>query len=178
MDFQGVRMMSQSSSRKRRSRRHRKRQQRIILALIAAVLLLAMIFIIPWVGKMRQVMNPAPDFETVSGCLLGSDTCIARHDHQLVALTLDKVPMSATPMVFTTRLEGFEAESVVLDLQGKEMFMGINQVDMQQVQPGTWSVQTELPVCTTGRMTWHATVLIHEADRDHPIKAVFEFEAQ
>jgi predicted nucleic acid-binding Zn ribbon protein len=177
MEFQGEKMDRQSSSRKRRSRRQRKRQQRIILAIIAAILLLILIFLIPWLGKMRQVINPAPQFEVVTDCQLGTDTCVARYEHQLVALTVDKVPMSATPMVFTTRLEGFEAESVVLDFQGKEMFMGINQTDMHQIEPGVWSIQTELPVCTTGRMVWHATVLIHEADRDYPIKAIFEFEA-
>jgi hypothetical protein len=58
------------------------------------------------------------------------------------------------------------------------MFMGINQIDMKKVNDNTWSGSIEMAVCTTGSMTWLASLLIHDESLAYPTRAEFEFVAQ
>ena len=50
---------------------------------------------------------------------------------------------------------------VWVDLQGVDMFMGVNQFEL--VHTGNaWQGITELAVCTTGKMRWLARVIIEQ----------------
>lgn len=110
-------------------------------------------------------------------CLLNQQSCTASGAEQSISLKVSTDTIrSLTPLPFVASLSGMEAESVTLVLEGKEMFMGVNQVSMSQQHDGSWHATTELAVCTTGKMVWLANVII-ERTNQQPIKATFEFEA-
>lgn len=111
-------------------------------------------------------------------CLLNQQSCTAVGAEQSVSLMVDTDTIrSLTPLPFVASLSGVEADSVTLVLEGKEMFMGVNQFSMSQQHDGSWHATTELAVCTTGKMVWLANVIIERAHQQ-PVKATFEFEAQ
>ncbi|WP_299179603.1 hypothetical protein [uncultured Neptuniibacter sp.] len=119
-----------------------------------------------------RILTSAP------GCSLNTSSCIATHEDQQISVTIKSDNIrSATPLVFEVSLKNISADQVMLDLKGKEMFMGLNQVMMRQVpdSAGLWQAEVTLAVCTTGEMTW-ITSVITEAEGDLT-QANFEFNA-
>jgi hypothetical protein len=60
-----------------------------------------------------------------------------------------------------------EVNRVWVDLQGADMYMGVNQFEMEK-SDHQWQGKTQLAVCTTGTMTWLAKV-IFETDSEQEI---------
>ena len=82
------------------------------------------------------------------------------------------------PIDFEVSVEGIQAEAVLVDLQGTEMYMGINQTELQPASqnPGLFTGQGALGACVTGEMGWRATVLVNTSQG--AIKAHFDFRAK
>ncbi len=120
-----------------------------------------------------DIQLPEPDCEvTTAGCK-------TQLDQLSVSMQLDKSRIhAATPLTFTVQLDNIPAQSVMVDLQGRDMYMGINQVQLSPVEgsPGKWQGSTELAVCVTGEMTWQARVLA--ATDDARISTQFRFQAK
>jgi hypothetical protein len=68
-------------------------------------------------------------------------------------------------LVAETNLPGINR--VWVDLQGADMYMGVNQFELENIE-SQWQGQTQLAVCTTGTMTWIAKV-IFETDTEQKI---------
>lgn len=120
-----------------------------------------------------DIQLPEPD------CEITAPGCKTQQDQLSVAMQLDSGRVrAATPLTFTVELENIPAQSVMVDLQGKDMYMGINQIQLSPVEgnPGTWQGSTELAVCVTGEMTWQARVLA--ATDDARISTQFRFQAK
>jgi hypothetical protein len=66
----------------------------------------------------------------------------------------------------------------MLDLKGRDMFMGLNQVMLSKVagQDDLWQGEVVLGVCTTGKMTWVTSVITEHQGR--LTQADFFFDAQ
>lgn len=148
-------------------------------ALISTVLTLLVLVLI-W--QLPKLLTPATSADTLqlhaAGCLLNHHRCSAREKEQQVELSVEADTIqSLTPLPFVAALSGLEADTVTLVLEGKEMFMGVNQIPMTQQPDGTWQATTELAVCTTGKMVWLANIIIERANQ-RPVKATFEFEAR
>lgn len=116
---------------------------------------------------------------TAPGCDLTNSSCLAQADGQKVSLLIktDEI-RSAKPMLFEVALGNIKANQVMLDLKGKEMYMGLNQVMMEPVtgENNIWQGEVTLAVCTTGEMTWVTSVVIEEDGK--LTQANFEFNAQ
>lgn len=111
-------------------------------------------------------------------CDLHTGACIASRGNQLLQLTLSPGPLkSLKPIEITVRLQHLEARQVMLDLQGVDMYMGLNQVQLIQdsERPEMWRGTTELAVCTTGEMTWRASVYVDTAEQLY--STAFDFDA-
>ncbi|QEQ96366.1 hypothetical protein [Neptunomonas concharum] len=120
------------------------------------------------------------ELSTVAQCDLTEGACYAKLDEVEIALSIEPKQFSSLkPLLFTAEISGLDATEAILDLQGKEMYMGINQTPLT-LNPNTrvWTGVTELAVCTTGSMLWQASVIARENDQTTPIKATFEFVAQ
>ncbi|PIE25519.1 MAG: hypothetical protein CSA60_00065 [Neptuniibacter caesariensis] len=155
-----------------------KNSLRLQIALILAVIAgLAVALYLP--NLLQNEPLQAHVLQTAPGCDLRVNSCIARTDQQAISLSIPTDTIhSAKPLPFVVTLSNIDADQVMIDLQGKEMFMGLNQTMMERV-PGTqnqWQANVTLAVCTTGMMTWIAQITT--AAGDVMTSAAFEFEAR
>lgn len=96
-----------------------------------------------------------------------------------MTLALTSGPARAGEIVqFSLQLEGIQPESVALQLEGRDMYMGINRLQLEEAadQPGLWLGSTELAICTTHLMQWQARVEAQAGTA--PVIAHYEFSAQ
>ncbi|WP_415903938.1 hypothetical protein ACMXYW_10030 [Neptuniibacter sp. QD48_55] len=116
---------------------------------------------------------------TAPECDLHQGKCIAADDNQQVELSIVAEEISSSkPLLFDVTIENIAAEQVLVDLQGKSMYMGVNQTLLTKI-PGTdnrWQGSITLPICTTGKMTWVSSIKIEE--QGQITKANFEFDAR
>lgn len=115
---------------------------------------------------------------TPPACDISTQRCALEDQGIRLAFALTPTPVtSATPLNAQLEIEGLAARNVVLSLEGREMYMGINQTTLRpaNTDSSTWEGETELAVCTTGRMVWRAMLLI-ETDTN-VYKTWFDFEA-
>lgn len=150
-------------------------RQWILLGVIALILL-ALVILPQWAKEQTTedsvFIPPLP-------CNLHQGVCIASSGKQLLQLSLTPGPLvSMQPLDIEVRLQHIDARQVMLDLQGVEMYMGLNQTQLQQdpERPEIWRGTTELAVCTTGEMTWRASVYIDTPETLYSTH--FEFDAR
>jgi hypothetical protein len=145
---------------------------------IAAVLIgLGLVLYLP---NLVEKDNQAPALKlTHPDCSLNNGECVAKQDQQEIALEIKSETIrSATPMLFEVTLNNIKANQVMLDLKGKEMFMGLNQVMLEPVSgdPNRWQGEVTLAVCTTGEMVWVSSVVLEKDGKK--TQADFEFTAR
>ena len=116
--------------------------------------------------------------QTAPGCDLTHSSCSAVSGQQQILLTINSAKISsATPLQFEVKLSNIQADQVMLDLKGQDMYMGLNQVMLNKV-PGTtdrWQGETTLAVCTTGKMTWISSIIAEH--KGNITQADFFFDA-
>ncbi|MBY4677676.1 hypothetical protein [Marinobacterium arenosum] len=147
--------------------------------LLCAAVLVALLAVVSLPQQLQgnrlqgELQLPSPD------CDLSRQSCSAEADGRRISLSIDSSPVhAAVPLQFSARLDNVPAEQVMLDLQGRDMYMGINQVHLKPVagQPGLWQGSAELAVCTTGEMVWQATLVA--AGNGGQVSSQFEFKAK
>ena len=112
-------------------------------------------------------------------CDLHTGACIASRGNQQLQLRITPGPLeSLKPLDVEVRLQHLDARQVMLDLQGVDMYMGLNQIHLTQdeTRPDIWRGTTELAVCTTGEMTWQASVYVDTPE--HLYSTAFNFDAR
>ena len=109
------------------------------------------------------------------GCDLHSGPCAARLDGLgKVTLSLQPRPLQMlTPLQIEVTLDGVEAQTVEIDFQGVEMFMGYNRRELAGDGVGRYRGEGTLPICVSDGMTWQATVLA--TTREGLLAAPFQF---
>ncbi|WP_415885099.1 hypothetical protein ACMXYO_10660 [Neptuniibacter sp. QD37_6] len=116
---------------------------------------------------------------TAPECNLHQEKCTAANDDQQIELSIISEEISSSkPLLFDVTIENIAAEQVMVDLQGKTMYMGVNQTLLTKI-PGTenrWQGSITLPICTTGKMTWISSIKIEE--QGQVTQANFEFDAR
>ena len=130
-----------------------------------------------------QITQAAVALDMTEGCNLANQTCIAEnskhHPNLAVSMEID-APMlvSMAPLNFYVTLQGITADRVTLSLDGKDMFMGVNSVEMTPVEgkANTWQAKTDLGVCVERTMTWFAKVMTYNEEAE-VLVANFSFEA-
>lgn len=112
-------------------------------------------------------------------CDLHTGACLASRGNQQLQLRVIPGPLeSLKPLEVEVRLQQLDAQQVMLDLQGVDMYMGLNQIHLVQDEErdDIWRGTTELAVCTTGEMTWRASVFIDTPE--HLYSTAFDFDAR
>jgi len=93
----------------------------------------------------------------------------------VASLTLTPQPPSSKSGINVEfNLSGDAPQRVWIDLQGKTMYMGINQRDLQPTE-GVWKAPASLGVCTTGMMRWVLRLILEQHQRQQIYR--FEFDA-
>jgi hypothetical protein len=88
------------------------------------------------------------------------------------AITPDDIPV-IKPLTLDVRVEGVDASSVEIDLQGVDMNMGFNRPKLSKRTEGHFSGPGMIPVCVRDAMEWEAKVLV--ASDEGLIAAPFRF---
>lgn len=125
-------------------------------------------------------------------CDLQQGSCQLKVGDGTLRLEAGPLPLrSLSPLKLSLSLDGMDARRIRADLQGAEMYMGINQFELEPAtDPKTsgadktdlpirsqhWQGKTELAVCTTGSMVWQLTLEIETPEG--PQQHLFEFEAR
>ncbi|RTE66266.1 hypothetical protein EH243_06630 [Amphritea opalescens] len=143
------------------------------------LILLVGFIVAVWLGTSIFSL-PAKDKDAVaSQCDLNLQRCTVQIGEATLSLDIMPRPIkSMTPLSYQVHIYGVETSSVLINLQGSEMFMGINQTALTAVegQPGSFTGAGQLAVCTTGEMLWRLTV---SADTTAgPLNTLFEFRAK
>ncbi len=146
-----------------------------LLLLLLAAIVLACILLLP---PLLTASQP-PSLITEPGCDLSDSPCASRAGEQSMLLELSSGPAQAGRTVeFSLQLQAIPAQAIWLQLEGRDMYMGINRLQLQQADdtPGLWRGATELAICTTERMLWQ--VRVEALAPTSPITAIYEFSAQ
>lgn len=121
-------------------------------------------------GSAEQTVEP-------QACDLNAQACAAElpgGGRVELSITPRPIPV-VSPLRVSAQLVGTSAETLEIDLTGVSMDMGDHHQSLVADGHGGFSGSAMLPVCTTGRMTWQATLLIGSGDRR--IAVPFRFEA-
>lgn len=148
---------------------------RLILPL-AATLCAALFFIV----VLPQLLTPE-EAQTIElmppSCDIAEGRCTLKQDGLELSFELTPTPpSSARPLTAQLTTRGFSPRKVLLSLEGRDMYMGLNQTELQPAGDSRWQGETQLAVCTTGSMVWRALLLIETDDKTY--KTWFDFEAK
>lgn len=154
--------------------------KQIFSALSGIVALAGVLFFLLKLPEILDESKQPMAFSLEENCDLNTAPCTASDGNKSISLKITPQKIaSLVPLVFSVSLTNIEAQNVVLDIQGKDMFMGINQIQLSPSSDGkTWEGVTELAVCTTNSMFWQASILVYPNATAAPDKATFEFEAK
>lgn len=116
-----------------------------------------------------------PDVERLGSAAecnpLGQVCRVARGDSSVgLQLPSGVRPLSRFPV--TVYLEGVSAREVTIEFTMQGMDMGVNRFGLRKTQDA-WTGEAILPVCTTGRLDWVATV--EAVTDDNTLSAEFRF---
>lgn len=91
----------------------------------------------------------------------------------MLAVTPAGIPLMK-PLDFNMVLLGVEATSIVIDIRGRNMDMGFNQVSMIHGPDDSWQGNGILPICNLRRMLWTAEVVLDSDQGRYKIPFYFE----
>lgn len=151
--------------------------QFVTVSILALVLGVAVV----WLPEQLNQQQTSADQLTLSNpdCSITDGPCQATKDDFQVQLSVDATQIhSATPLTFEIEVSDPSVDAVALHLEGRDMYMGLNQKQFSRVEGSDtrWQGTTELAICTTGEMIWRAKVLTRNNNRLS--EAQFYFSAQ
>jgi len=161
---------------------HRIRNQEVadsecVLCAIVGALLAALAVTI----LVKSMLFAPPKFTALpldETCSLSSATCaVTLPDGGRLEFALGPRPVPLLkPLNLELRVAGSRARAVEVDFSGVNLPMAFNRADLTAGDAGRYDGQTSLPLCSSGRMTWNATVLLE--DGKHKIYVPFRFETE
>lgn len=113
-----------------------------------------------------------------SGCNPAVDTCTAKADDMILHVRLGPPVVVLKSFPVTVRLHPssrFAVRQVLVQFTMKGMDMGLNRYRLVSDGDGRWTGTAMLPVCTTGRTDWLATVVLSGPGGER--RAQFAFSA-
>lgn len=140
----------------------------LLAALVVTVLLKLMVF-----APEKPLTLPLD-----ATCSLSSDTCSATlPDGGTLEFTLGPRPTPLLkPLAVAVRIKGSDARAVEVDFSGVNLPMAFNRADLIRDGDGAFVGQANLPLCSTSRMEWRATVRVESAGKKTYLPFRFETE--
>lgn len=149
-----------------------------ILLVIAAVIFTAILFLPTWLDSQTS-SSDSDTYKMVTqpNCVPYGRSCRAEFGKHAVTLEITAETLKALiPLTFNLNSENMQIQEAELQLQGKEMYMGVNNSSFHQLTPNKWQSISELSVCTTGTMRWQAVLNLKTTEGR--FQAIFEFDAK
>lgn len=100
----------------------------------------------------------------IEDCSLHQQSCTSKMGNSSVTLKIspDPIPV-ARPLGIELQLENLTAKKVELDISGANMYMGYNRVTLSPTEKeGRYVGTSMLAFCTTQKMKWKITLMIHQ----------------
>ena len=100
-------------------------------------------------------------------CDLHTQTCTATKGDQQVSLKIAPNPIPiARPLGIEVEVKNLKPTEMQLDISGINMYMGYNRVRLSSKKPDHWIGTSMLAFCTTEKMEWQITVMMHENGKE------------
>lgn len=98
-------------------------------------------------------------------CNLHQETCVAKEGNAEVKLKISPHPIPiARPLGIEVETTNLQIQKMELDISGINMYMGYNRVELKSTNPNRFVGTSMLAFCTTKKMLWQVTLMIHLAD--------------
>ncbi len=130
--------------------------------------------------RAAAVLKPDLDagvtFYATEGCAPFEGQCIGRKGDQTITVGLGNEAIeSMTEIPIRVRLDNMTADSLIVDFEGLEMYMGVVRTQLLPNAQGVYQGTITLPECGTGKMLWRSRVIIDNDPSSEGIK--FDFWA-
>jgi hypothetical protein len=129
-----------------------------------------------WLEKQPQENNACLLAEA-KDCQLHQQACHIidqRKDQNLdISLEINPKPIPiAKALTITAKMTGITPQRVQLDINGTNMYMGYNRIDLTPQADGSWTGKTLLAFCTIDQMSWQLTLMM-DTESGEQIQAPF-----
>ena len=137
-------------------------------------LVVAAIFVLP--QYLKPDLDAGVTFYATEGCAPFKGQCIGRKDNQAITVGLGNEAIeSMTEIPIRVHLANMTADSLIVDFEGLEMYMGVVRTQLLPNAQGVYQGTITLPECGTGKMLWRARAIIDKGTSKEGIK--FDFWA-
>ncbi|MBR9885361.1 MAG: hypothetical protein GYB21_17645 [Oceanospirillales bacterium] len=146
----------------------------LLIAALIAILIATTLYLPTWITP----ASPQGITLTPPTCDLNNGPCRLKQEGIALEFALTPTPIqSLATLNAQLDIHGTDIERATLSLEGRDMYMGLNQTELTATGNGNrWLGSTELAVCTTGRMVWRARLTLESKDRVY--STWFDFEAK
>jgi hypothetical protein len=125
-----------------------------------------------WVSQQRPTdeIRLLPEAEN---CQLHQSACRIDDDELHIELNITPKPVPiAKALDVSAQITGITPARVQLDINGSNMYMGYNRIDLTPQANNLWIGKTLLAFCTIDQMSWQVTLMI-ETDTGEQIQVPF-----
>ncbi|MDG3085862.1 hypothetical protein P7F88_07040 [Vibrio hannami] len=103
----------------------------------------------------HSLSQPSEQVDLSKYCVLSTEPCV---QNDVSMLLEHDITRPLVPTTLSVHWPSSEAESLLIELQGVEMDMGIAKYQLKRQENGYYQAQLLLPVCTFDKMTWVGTI--------------------
>ena len=150
------------------------------LKLLSTLLLIALLGVIWWFAKTQTTPSAPPisgtnqPFPTIE-CDFKQQLCRSSNASAQVDLSIDSQQIkSFIALPFKLKIDGLNPDTVSIDFQGIEMFMGANLLPLEKHPDNSFSGTITLAGHAGHHMTWRAVVKMTEAANSQEVHFVFK----
>lgn len=98
-------------------------------------------------------------------CDLHQESCTAKMGDAQATLKISPHPIPiARPLGIEVDIKNLSVQKMELDISGVNMYMGYNRVELKSTTPTRFVGTSMLAFCTTQKMQWQVTLIIHQPD--------------
>jgi len=145
-----------------------------LFGLIGFSIVVTAIFVLP--QYLKPDLDAGVTFYATEGCAPFEGQCIGRKGDQTITVGLGNEAIeSMTEIPIRVRLDNMTADSLIVDFEGLEMYMGVVRTQLLPNAQGVYQGTITLPECGTGKMLWRARAIIDKGTSKEGIK--FDFWA-
>lgn len=142
---------------------------------LAVILLLAFIFgvggYLVYQTWLPSPLKPSESIPVISeaNCFLQERTCTASHQQVQIALALSPQPVPLMkPVQVSMQVHGLNhLETLELKIDGVNMYMGFQSVQLTRQSDNEWQGSLTLPVCSESEMHWRVTANLNSKQQSY-----------
>ena len=142
---------------------------------LAVILLLAFIFGVgSYLAYQTWLPSPLKSSEPIlliseANCFLQERTCIASHQQVQITLALSPQPVPLMkPVQVSMQVHGLNhLEAIELKIEGVNMYMGFQNVQLTKQSDNEWQGSFTLPICSESEMHWQVTANLNSKQQSY-----------